>query len=139
MNQTLFNSPTALSDLLREARSGNVVVAGLYSSDHCPWCVSLKKEQLVPRMRSDLRPILRVVELNADSNAKFAVPNRGQKTARQWASELGYRVLPTLVMLNENASPIGEPLIGYASPDFYAAYLEDRIKAALTYWQTLRS
>lgn len=90
-------------------------------------------------MRSDIRPILRVVELNADAHAKFVFPDRSQKTARQWASELGFRVLPTVAMLDKNASPIGEALIGYASPDFYAAYLEDRIKAALTYWQTLRS
>lgn len=139
MSQALFHSPAALSAVLREARSNQVVIAGLYSSDSCPWCVSLKREQLIPRMRAAIKPALRVVEFNADSNSQFLLPDRSQRTARQWAASLGFRLMPTLTMLNEQANPIGEPLIGYASPDFYAAYLEDRIKAAQTYWLTLGS
>lgn len=134
-----FAPPSELLALLRKARSGQILVAGLYSSDRCPWCVAVKKEQLLPRMRAAMAPTLRIVEFNADSNAVFTLPDRSKKTARQWAAQFGFRVMPTLALLNETASPIGEPLIGYASPDFYAAYLEDRINAAQTYWQTLRS
>jgi thioredoxin-related protein len=125
--------------MLREARAKQVVIAGLYSSDSCPWCVSLKREQLIPRMRAAIKPELRVIEFNADSHSQFLLPDRSKKNARQWAASLGFRLMPTLTMLNEHANPIGEPLIGYASPDFYAAYLEDRIKAAHSYWQTLGS
>ncbi len=134
----MFSSPTALNSLLRQARAGELVVAGLYSSDTCPWCVSLKKEQLLPRMRSAMQPRLAVVEFNADSDSAFLLPDRRKKTARQWAAEFGFRVLPTLAVLNQAASPIGESLIGYASPDFYAAYLEEKIKTAQHYWQKLR-
>jgi thioredoxin-related protein len=139
LSQALFSSPKVLASLLQEARAGAFVVAALYSSDNCPWCVSVKKEQLAPRMRAGTLPKLRIVEFNADADLAFLLPDRSKKTARQWAASLGFRVMPTLAMLDERAMPIGEPLIGYASPDFYAAYLEDKIKAAQTYWQTLGS
>jgi hypothetical protein len=46
---------------------------------------------------------------------------------------------PTVAMLNEHGGPIGTPLVGYASRDFFAIYLEEHIAAAATYWQKLRS
>ena len=138
MNQASFSTPAALGALIAQARAGKIVIAGLYSSDNCPWCVALKKEQLVPRLLSASGPKLQVVEFNADSSLRFALPDGSKKTARQWAHDLDFRLMPTVAMLNEKAAPIGEPLIGYASPDFYATYLEERIKAAQTYWQTLR-
>lgn len=131
--------PTKLADLLSQARAGIAVVAGLYSSDSCPWCVALKNEQLSPRIKSKQAPNLLIVEFNADSRVTFNFPAQGRKTAKQWAQSQGYRLMPTLVMLNERALPLGDPLVGYSSPDFYAAYLEERIKAAHTYWQTIAS
>ncbi len=139
MSQQLFISPSGLTQQLSDARSGAAVVAGLYSSERCPWCVALKNEQLIPRIRATQNPKFRVVEFDADSHLRFALPDLSKKTAKQWARGLGFRVMPTLVMLNEHGAPLGEPLIGYSSPDFYAAYLEERIKAAHIYWQAIAS
>jgi thioredoxin-related protein len=139
VSQQLFDSPASISKLLAQARTGTLVVAGLYSSDRCPWCVALKNEQLAPRIRGNEQPVLRVVEFNADSRLAFSLPDLSKKTATQWAAQFGFRVMPTLVMLNQQGQPLGEALIGYGSPDFYAAYLEERIKAAHTYWQAIAS
>jgi thioredoxin-related protein len=139
VSQQLFSPPALLSSLLAQARSGNLVVAGLYSSDHCPWCVALKNEQLTPRIRANSTPKLRVVEFDSDSKIAFSVPALGKATARQWAAKFGFRVMPTLAMLDARGQPLGEALVGYGSPDFYSAYLEERIKAAQLYWQALAS
>lgn len=47
-------------------------------------------------------------------------------------------LMPTLAMLDLSAKPLSKPLVGYASRDFYAAYLEDQIQAAATYWAKIR-
>jgi hypothetical protein len=39
------------------------------------------------------------------------------------------RFTPTIVMVDGSGTPVADPLIGL-SPDFYAAYLEDRIDRA---------
>jgi len=45
-----------LIDTLGKAQGGRIVVAGLLTSEGCPWCVALKKEQLLPRSRAQMSP-----------------------------------------------------------------------------------
>lgn len=106
------------------------MVAALYSSDRCPFCAALKKEQLAPRMRSDSLPGLVVVELDADNPRPFTLPDGRRMTVKEWGRLHNLNLYPTLVMIDDAANPVTAPLVGYASRDFYPVYLEDSIKAA---------
>ena len=46
------------------------------------------------------------------------------------AAALGIRLAPTVVFLGPDGSELAERLVGYSSPDFYGAYLEQRIEQA---------
>ena len=113
-------------------------MAGLYSSEHCPFCVALKKEQLAPRIRATTRPGLILVEFDTDDRQPFSLPNGQRITATEWGRQQQITVMPTLCMLDLSAKPLTKPLVGYASRDFYAAYLEDQIQVAAAYWTKIR-
>ena len=158
MNQETYLSVDQLLSALDHAWRDPVVVAGLFTSVHCPFCLALKREQLTPRMRSSVTPRLVVVEFDVDRMTPFALPNHQQgaqqttpakslppgpsTTVTQWGKAHGMSLTPTLFMLNEKAEPLSgpqhAPLIGYASRDFYAVYLEERIQAAHAYWKSKR-
>lgn len=93
------------------------------------------REQLEPRMRSREQPALVVVEMDIDDPTAIALPDGSALPAAKWGTRLGMSLTPTLAMLDRQARPIRAPLVGYASRDFYAAYLEEQIKAAQLYWQ----
>ena len=128
-----------LIDTLTQARGGEIVVAGLLTSDRCPYCVALKKEQLIPRMRARMSPSLLVVEMDIDNASPARFPDGKKRTAREWGNLHGMRLTPTLAMLDARANPLTPPLVGYASRDFYASYLEDQIRIARAYWQNRTS
>jgi len=138
LSRELFFSAAQLVSALEQATRQESVVAGLYSSEHCPFCVAVKKEQLAPRIRSTSRPGLIVVEIDTDNRQPFSLPNGQRVTATEWGRQHRITLMPTLTMLDVSAKPLTKPLVGYASRDFYAAYLEDQIQAAAAYWSKLR-
>ena len=138
MAKETYLQPTELITALSRARQGSIVVAGLFTSEHCPFCVALKKEQLSPRMRSSAKPELVVIEFDSDRNKLFSTPTGSRQTVSDWVKKRGMKVMPTLFMLDQRAEIIGKPIVGYALRDFYGAYLEDQIKAADALWTELR-
>jgi thioredoxin-related protein len=127
-----------LTAMLKRAAAREFVVLGFYTSHSCPWCVAIRREQLEPRLRSADLPKVTIIEFDADSDAAFTLPDGRRQTARQWAHGLGFRLTPTLAVLDRTAKPIISPLVGYSSRDFYGAYLEEQIRQAQLYWQNLR-
>jgi thioredoxin-related protein len=127
-----------LGAALERARKEPILVLGMLTSAHCPFCIAIKREQLTPRMRSSAKPAIVVVEFDVDRSQEFNMPNGQRLTARQWGKQYGMTLTPTVAMLNEHGGPLGTPLVGYASRDFYAIYLEEHIQAAAIYWQRLQ-
>lgn len=138
MTSNTLIPPHQLTETLKSARQHSAVVAGLLTSPRCPWCVALIKEQLEPRVRSNQTPRLLIVEFNVDDPTEFLLPGGHRGTARQWGDTYGLKLTPTVAMLDQMARPLLAPLKGYASRDFYGAYLEEHITAANKYWQNLR-
>lgn len=135
MAQELYFSASDLAKAIKKAREEKIVLAALYTSERCPFCIAIKKEQLTPRMRSNAKPRLMVVEFDVDSRESFLLPNGSRMTAKEWGLRHQLKLTPTLVMLDHDANPITEPLVGYSSRDYYAAYLEDHIQSAQSHLQ----
>lgn len=125
-----------------KARGGLVVVA-MASLPNCPWCDLVLRDQLLPRMRSAGHPTLRTVILDITDRQPMHRPGLKPPEAglewlaqspQQWARQQRIRMAPTVFAMNFAGQPIGEPLVGYSSVDFYGAYLEDRIQLAKAHW-----
>ncbi|MFM8547565.1 MAG: thioredoxin fold domain-containing protein, partial [Betaproteobacteria bacterium] len=135
----------------------------MFSLRGCPWCDALRREHfegLQQRQESE-----RVLAFEVDmsdsrqfgeggSTGQATVPVTGQVTGqaashppatgvptgwgvsspRELARQFRIRLAPTVLFLGPQGE-IAERLVGYGSPDFYGAYLEQRIaqsRAALT-------
>lgn len=138
MVEPAFVSAQRLRWALDHPLHSSVVVAGMYTSARCPWCIAIKKEQLGPRTKSTSPPGLIVVEFDVDDGAQFTLPDGTRMDSRTWGARHGLKLTPTVVMLDHLARPLTEPLVGYSSRDFYAVYLEQQIEIAQRFWQNRR-
>lgn len=92
------------------------------------FCEALRDEQLRHVHARRERLAVRLVELRMDDARPIPglVPAR---SPRQLADALDVRVSPTLLFLDGDRE-VAERLVGYPSPDFYGAYLDERIAVA---------
>ena len=113
------------------ARRDRVPVLLFFDRWDCPYCERLLREYLVPMTRGDEskdRVLYRQIEVDAnDAVIDFAGTST---THRDLAQRYKVRFTPTILLVDADGRPLAEPLIGFTSPDFYGAYLEDAIKAA---------
>ncbi|MGA0817233.1 MAG: hypothetical protein ACO3OX_07625 [Burkholderiaceae bacterium] len=132
----------AVIQAARQAR-GALAPAVMVGSAHCPWCELILKEQLGPRMLGQHKPQLVALDFDlADRKPVEGLRLHQPKSTRllspaDWAKAHRYALAPTVVFIDQLGQPITEPLIGYASRDFYGAYLEDRILQAQAYWRKI--
>lgn len=123
--------PASHQALLNDsARDGTVIVA-LFTLPGCPFCAAIRREQLRHLAREQATRGVRVVEYDLGDRAAFdgAHPREAASPAAL-AATLGIRLAPTVVFLGPDGSELAERLVGYSSPDFYGAYLEQRIGQA---------
>ena len=122
------------------------------SSQHCPWCHAVIKEQLLPRLKSRSLPPIAIVEFDMQDTRSFQSHQSRQGnwnspdlawpellSPAAWASRMRIRAVPTIVAVNKKLEPIVEPLVGYNLADFYGSYLEDQVNASVNYWNKQRS
>lgn len=99
-----------------------------FSLAGCPWCEALRDQQLRHVHAGRERLGLRLVELRMDDDR----PIPGLAPARSpahIADALDVRISPTLLFL-DGEREVAERLVGYPGPDFYGAYLDERIATA---------
>jgi len=145
---------TILALLEQSAIDGRPIVA-LFSIPGCPWCEAIRREQLHGLAREQDTRGIRVVEFDMNDERPFdaaSEPNPGAartaavaastpsrdiathgqsireaQSAAGLARALAVRIAPTVVFLGPRGE-LAERLVGYGSPDFFSAYLEDRIE-----------
>jgi hypothetical protein len=156
-NQGLPN-PRSIKALLAQAGRDRRPIVAMFSIHGCPWCAAIRREQLNGLFREESERGVRVVEFDLADETAFddagkatpspAPPAKGSASpsgvagaraapalVREAASPaalarlLGVKIAPTLVFLGPDGE-IAERLVGYGSPDFFSAYLDDRIDAA---------
>ncbi len=128
--------PPSLDPLLeRAARLGQPVVV-LFSAVGCAWCNRLRNEHMRGLAAEAGARSIQVVEFDLKDDQAFVradgpAPARlaGARSPRALAAQLNVRFAPTVVFLGPDGE-IAERIVGYGSPDFYSAYLDDRIRQA---------
>lgn len=119
--------PNALSVALVQALAQQQPLVVMASLPGCPYCRAVRDGHLGPLMAEQQR---RVVQLDLRSQ-RAVLDFEGRSTdhdtlLRGW----GVRVAPTLLFFGRSGREVAPRLVGMALPDFYGAYLDDRLAQA---------
>jgi thioredoxin-related protein len=119
----------SLTDELRNAlRKANPLVV-MVSLEGCIFCKGVRESHLVPmREQHGLDVVqvdMRTQQLTHDFKGAVA-------THEQMIQSWGVRVAPTVLFFGRSGVEVAERLTGGYIPDFYGAYLDDRLAKART-------
>lgn len=117
--------------LQQEMQAKGLPLLLAFRADYCGFCKQLEAEYLQPMLTSgkyDTRILIRRFTLD---NEESIVDFNGNKIdAEAFAARHDAALTPTVVFLNAEGKEVAERLLGYNSPDFYGAYLEEAIATA---------
>lgn len=133
---TPLERPASLEPLLeRAARLGQPIVV-LFSTVGCPWCNRLRNEHLRGLAAEASARSVQVVEFDLKDHQAFVRTKgmergglAGARSPSALAEQLNVRFSPTVVFLGPDGE-VAERIVGYGAPDFYTAYLDERIRQA---------
>lgn len=111
------------AQLAQALKRGEPLVV-MVSLQGCPFCVVARDHYLAP-LYAEGR--IEVVQVDKRSR-RTAVDFDGQPTTHDdLANRWGVRVAPTVLFFGRDGKEVAERLVGGYLPDFYAAYLDDRL------------
>jgi thioredoxin-related protein len=117
--------------LQQEMRRKGLPLLLAFRADYCGFCRQLETEHLEPMLRSgqyDSRILIRRFDMGSDQTV---IDFNGDKiNADEFAERHQASLTPTLLFLDAEGKEVAERLLGYNSPDFYGAYLEQAISTA---------
>lgn len=119
--------PTSLPDELAAALKRGSPLLVMVSVDGCPFCKVARENYLAPLQR---QTGLAVVQIDMRSRQMVqgfgGVPQTQDQLIRSW----GIKVAPTVLFFGRGGVEVAERLVGGYIPDFYGAYLDDRLRTA---------
>jgi thioredoxin-related protein len=115
-----------------QARALKRPILVFFAAESCPYCHAVETLYLTPLYNGGAytdKLLIRVVRVERDARVRdFA----GRSTTHAaFAESYGVKLTPVVKLLDANGKELVPALIGYSSPDFYGAYLEQSIDAAI--------
>lgn len=114
--------PEELARALK-TRQPLVVMISLHG---CPWCKLVRENYLAPM---HVQEGLAVVQIDMQSPRPTRTPAGAATTHGAMVRDWGVKLAPTLLFLGPGGREVAERLTG-GSPDFYGAYLDERLSQA---------
>lgn len=124
--------PTDLREEAALASARGVPVLLMFAADHCPYCARVEDEFLKPMILGgeyEDRAVIRKLELGHGTLRDF---DGRRVTVRELAARYQVSVTPTLVFLDAGGRQLTDKIVGLSTPDFFGAYLDAAIAAALS-------
>ena len=124
---TTLPSTTSLLDELALALKVNSPLVVMVSLEGCPFCKIARENYLGPMRAQQGLPVVQI-----DMRNRLAIKDlKGVTTTqddliRSW----GIKVAPTLLFFGRGGVEVAERMVGGYIPDFYGAYLDERLRAA---------
>jgi len=115
--------------LLARVRRERVPLLLFFSTPGCPYCIEVRRNYLAPRAREARAGVL-IREVDIVSQRSFIDTDGKPITEARFAARFGARVVPVVLLVDANLTPLGDPLIGLDGAGFYEAYLANAIEAA---------
>lgn len=116
----------SLQDELAQALKKRQPLVVMVSLEGCPFCKVARENYLGPLRQQGL-PVVQV-----DMRSKLALKNfqdanlTHDEMTRLWR----IRIAPTVLFFGRDGTEVAERLVGGYIPDFYGAYLDDRLQQA---------
>lgn len=115
-----------------QARTLERPILVFFAAESCPYCHAVETLYL-SRLHNDEayadKVLIRVVRVERQTRLRdFA----GRSTTHAaFAESYGVKLTPVVKLLDADGDELVPALVGYSSPDFYGAYLEQNIEAAI--------
>jgi len=123
--------PTAVSlpDELKAALASNQPLLVMVSLEGCPFCRVARENYLSPLHERQGLPVVQV-----DMRSKQPLRNMqgAMQTHDEWIRGMGVKVAPTVLFFGRGGIEVVERMTGGYIPDFYGAYLDERLRHAKT-------
>ncbi len=121
--------PEALSllDELHQALATGNPLLVMVSLEGCPFCRVARENYLIPMHDRQGLPVVQV-----DMRSKKLIKNfQGiMQTHDDWIRSMQVRVAPTILFFGRGGVELVERMSGGYIPDFYGAYLDERLRQA---------
>lgn len=121
--------PAAVSlpqHLAAALRQGSPLVV-MVSLPGCPFCRVARENYLVPMLREQQLPI---VQVDMQSKQLLRAFSGADVTHERQIQDWRIRIAPTVLFFGPQGVEVAERLVGAMLPDFYGAYLEQRLATA---------
>ncbi len=116
----------ALRDELAVALERGQPLVVMVSLDGCPYCKVVRDHYLAPMQQQGLP----VVQVDMRSRAPVRDFQGAALTHDDLVRQWQIRIAPTVLFLGRGGAEVAERLVGGYLPDFYGAYLEQRLALA---------
>lgn len=121
--------PESLSEELMIALKKGSPLLVMVSLEGCPFCKIARENYLLPLQRHQGISIVQIDMQNRQVVQDFKGNSQTQdQLIRSW----GIKVAPTVLFFGRDGVEVAERLVGGYIPDFYGAYLDDRLRTART-------
>lgn len=117
----------SLADELARALQQKQPLVVMVSLHGCPFCKVVRDNYLAPMHTQDGLPVVQV-----DMRSNSAVRDlKGRATTHDAVTRAwGIKIAPTVLFLGRGGQEVAERLVGAYLPDFYGAYLDERLQQA---------
>lgn len=117
----------SLTDELAAALQAKAPLLVMVSFDGCVHCATVRDHHLAPLHAESRQPMVQVDMRSGRHLLDFTGQSRTHdQVVRSW----GVDAAPTLLFFGQQGREIAPRLRGVSIPDFYGAYLQDRIQVA---------
>lgn len=125
--QDALPAAKSLPDELALALKGGGPLVVMVSLDGCPFCKTVRQNYLSPLRTQEGLVVVQVDMRSAAPVRDFtAVTRTHDQLVRAW----GVTMAPTLLFFGPAGAQVAPPLVGVSSPDYYGAFLDDRLAQA---------
>lgn len=122
----ILPSATSLPDELEKALKAKEPLIVMVSLAGCPFCKMARESYLSPMQKQGFP----IVQVDMRSDLQLKGINGQMQTHDQWVKQWRVSIAPTLIFLGPKGQELVERMEGGYLPDFYGAYLDERIVLA---------
>lgn len=119
--------PTSLPEALAAALKKGSPLVVMVSLVGCPFCVIARDHYLAPLQGQSG---LTIVQVDMRSRQLVQDFSGASQTQDQLIRSWGIKVAPTVLFFGRAGVEVAERMVGGYIPDFYGAYLDDRLRTA---------
>lgn len=119
--------PTSLANELSLALAQNDPLIVVVALRGCPFCKTAIENYLIPLHRDQG---LQIVQMDMRSGQAIQGFSGTVQTHGSLSHLWGVKVAPTVLFFGRGAAEVAERLVGGYLPDFYGAYLDERVRIA---------